>query len=108
MSSGSDKHGREHSGLLSLYALQALPSSEVPALEAHISGCADCQHELEGLRPVVESFVSWPTDVLRPSTPLWERLAQRIAAETGGKPLSPPPTRWPEPEWKEVAPGFSW
>jgi len=107
MSSASAKHGQDHSELLCVYALQALPSSEVPALEAHISACADCQHELESLRPVVESFVSWPTDVLRPSASLWGRLAQRIAAETGGKPLLPAPPRWAEPEWKDVAPGIS-
>ena len=107
MSSVSDKHGRDHSELVSMYALHALPSSEVPAVEAHISACADCQHELESLRPVVESFVSWPTDVLRPSPSLWGRLAQRIGAETGGKPLMPAPPRWAEPEWQEVAPGIS-
>jgi anti-sigma factor ChrR (cupin superfamily) len=107
MSSTSDKHGRDHSELLCVYALQALPSSEVPALEAHISACVDCQHELESLRPVVESFVSWPTDVLRPPTSLWGRLAQRIAAETGAKPLLPETARWAEPEWKDVAPGIS-
>jgi anti-sigma factor ChrR (cupin superfamily) len=107
MSSASDKHGQHHAELLSLYALQALPSSEVPAFEAHVSACADCQHELETLRPTIDSFVSWPTDVLRPSASLGERLAQRIAAETGGKPVLPAPQRWVEPEWKEVAPGIS-
>ena len=61
------------------------------------------------LRPVLDSFGSWPTDVLRPSASLWERLAQRIATETGGRPVAvaPAPSRWPEPEWKEVAPGIS-
>jgi anti-sigma factor ChrR (cupin superfamily) len=107
MSSASDKHGQHHAELLSLYALQALPSSEVPAFEAHVSACADCQHELETLRPTIDSFVSWPTDVLRPSASLGERLAQRIAAETGRKPVLPAPQRWVEPEWKEVAPGIS-
>jgi hypothetical protein len=107
MSSASDKHGQHHAELLSLYALQALPSSEVAAFEAHVSACADCQHELETLRPTIDSFVSWPTDVLRPSASLRERLAQRIAAETGGKPVLPAPQRWAEPEWKEVAPGIS-
>jgi anti-sigma factor ChrR (cupin superfamily) len=62
---------------------------------------------LETLRPTIDSFVSWPTDVLRPSASLRERLAQRIAAETGGKPVLPAPQRWAEPEWKEVAPGIS-
>jgi len=107
MSSASGKHRQDDSALLILYALQVLPASEVPVVEAHISACADCRQEMETLRPIIDSFVSWPTDVLRPSTSLWERLAQRIAAETGGPPVLPAPVRWVEPEWKEVAPGIA-
>ena len=107
MSSASDTHGRDHSELVFMYVLQALPSSEVPAAEAHISACADCRREMERLRPVIDTFVSWPTDLLRPSASLRERLARRIAAEAGGEPVMPPPQRWEEPEWKEVAPGIS-
>ena len=60
------------------------------------------------LRPIVDGFVDWPTDVLRPPTPLWGRLTQRIAAESGVEPLPVPETRWvEEPAWKEVAPGIS-
>jgi anti-sigma factor ChrR (cupin superfamily) len=62
---------------------------------------------METLRPIIDAFASWPTDVLRPSVPLWERLAQRIAAETGGEPVLPSPPRRAEPEWKEAAPGIS-
>jgi len=43
-----------------------LPTSEAPAIQGHISSCPDCQNELETLRSVVNQFVSWPTDVLRP------------------------------------------
>jgi len=68
MSSATDKHGQDHLELVCLYALEALPSSEGPASEAHIAACAHCQRELDTLRPIVESFVSWPTDVLRPPT----------------------------------------
>jgi anti-sigma factor ChrR (cupin superfamily) len=47
-------------------------------------------------------------DILRPSTSLWERLAQRVAAETGAEPLLPEPQgSTAEPEWNEVAPGIS-
>ena len=106
MSSASDTHGRDHSELVFMYVLQALPSSEVPAAEAHISACADCRREMERLRPVIDTFVSWPTDLLRPSASLRERLARRIAAEAGGEPVMPP-QRWEEPEWKDVAPGIS-
>jgi anti-sigma factor ChrR (cupin superfamily) len=107
MSSASGRHGQDYSELVCLYALQALPSSDVPAAEAHLSACADCRQEVETLRPILDAFVSWPTDVLRPSASLWDRLARRIAAETGGEPLLPAPRRWVEPEWKDVAPGIS-
>jgi anti-sigma factor ChrR (cupin superfamily) len=89
-----------------LYALHALPSVDVPAVEAQISACADCGPEIESLRPIVGAFVSWPTDVLRPPPSLWDRLARRIAAETGSEPLVPPDRR-PKPEWEEAAPGIS-
>lgn len=59
------------------------------------------------LRPIIDSFVSWPTDVLRPSASLWGRLARRIAAETGGEPVLPATRPWSEPEWEEAAPGIS-
>jgi hypothetical protein len=104
-SSGNHDHG--HAEGVSLYALQALPADEVSAVEAQIAACAECREELEALRPVVGSFVSWPTDVLRPPTLLWSRLAQRIAAETGQEPVSAPPRRPADVEWEEVAPGIS-
>ena len=107
MTSASNPHGQDHSERLCLYALEALPASDVSALEAHVAGCPDCQRELESLRPVVDSFACWPTDVLRPAASLRGRLAQRIAADAGVKPVSPEPPRWTEPEWKEVAPGIS-
>jgi anti-sigma factor ChrR (cupin superfamily) len=88
------------------YALQVLPESEVAAAEAHIGGCADCRRELESLRPVVDRFVSWPGDVLRPAPSLQARLARRIAEETGKEPVPPPARRWSEPQWEQVAPGI--
>jgi len=107
MSSGTGKHDQDHQELLYLYVLQALPSSEVPVVMAHISECAECRQEMETLRPIIGTFVAWPTDVLRPSASLWDRLARRIAVETGQEPLAPPPQRWAEPEWEEAAPGIS-
>jgi hypothetical protein len=68
--------------------------------------CSHCRQELETLRPVAESLVLWPTNVLRPSASLQERLARRIAAETGESPVAPPGRRWQEPPWEEVAPGI--
>ena len=92
------------------YAAQALVASEVAGAEAHIAACPDCRRELESLRPVVDSFVSWPADVLRPTPSLQARLALRIAEETGKEPMLPPTRRgeqtWSEPEWEAVAPGI--
>jgi anti-sigma factor ChrR (cupin superfamily) len=90
----------------SAYALQALPASEVAAAEAHIASCPECRRELESLRPVVDRFVAWPTDVLRPTTSLQARLSLRIAAETGKQAVLPPEWQWFEPDWEQVAPGI--
>jgi anti-sigma factor ChrR (cupin superfamily) len=107
MSPASDPHGQDYMERVFLYALQALPSSEAAVVGAHIAGCAGCRHEMETLRPIIDSFVSWPTDILRPSVSLWERLARRVAAETGSEPVLDSPPRWAEPDWKEAAPGIS-
>jgi anti-sigma factor ChrR (cupin superfamily) len=96
----------EQSEVTCAYAAQALAPSEVAAAETHIASCPDCQRELESLRPVVNQFVSWPTDVLRPTTSLQGRLALRIAEETGKRPVLPPTRQWSEPEWEQVAPGI--
>ncbi|HEY3917905.1 MAG TPA: cupin domain-containing protein, partial [Stellaceae bacterium] len=96
----------EQSDATCAYALQAVPQSAVATIEAHIAACPDCQRELESLRPVVKRFVAWPTDVLRPTAPLQERLARLIAEETGKPPVLPPARQWSEPEWERVAPGI--
>jgi anti-sigma factor ChrR (cupin superfamily) len=95
-----------HSEQVSAYAMQALPADEAAAFETHIASCPQCRQDLESLRPVTDSFVFWPTNVLRPSASLQERLASRIADETGEGPLAPPPSQWDEPAWEEVAPGI--
>jgi quercetin dioxygenase-like cupin family protein len=89
------------------YAMETLPASDMAAAEAHIASCAHCQRELESLRPLIESFVAWPTNVLRPTASLQRRLAQRIAAETGEEPVLPAARQWVEPAWEDVAPGIS-
>jgi hypothetical protein len=106
MSSGPGEHQQAHVEPVYLYALQALPVGDVPAVEAQIAGCAECRHELETLRPVIEAFVAWPTDMLRPSVSLWGRLTRRISPEAsqGIPPVPPTPA---EPEWEEAAPGIS-
>jgi anti-sigma factor ChrR (cupin superfamily) len=100
-------HDQDHVERVSLYALQALPDSELPTVEAQIAACAECREELDALQPVIDSFVSWPTDVLRPPRRLWDRLARRIAAEAGREPVLSPPRQQAQAEWEEVAPGIS-
>ena len=88
------------------YALDALPAGEAAAAEAHIAACADCQRELESLRPVLDRLQAWPIDVLTPAPSLQQRLALRIAEETGRPTVAPPPRQWTEPDWEQVAPGI--
>lgn len=75
-------------------------------MEGHLTGCPECRRELDRLRGLVDSFVSWPTDMLRPSPSLRGRLARRISQETGGDPVLPATSNWSEPEWENVAPGI--
>lgn len=107
MSATADKNACRQTEQLFAYAVQALPPHQAVAMEAHVAECPDCRQELDSLRPVVESFVAWPTDVLRPSTALWSRLAERIATEGGAGPDVPAAPPWLEPEWEEVAPGIT-
>ena len=89
-----------------LFALQALSPSEMASAEAQILSCEDCRHEIEALRPIVKSFIGWPTDVLRPAESLWGRLANRIATEAGTRPFVPPLEASDKPAWEEAAPGI--
>ena len=100
------KNRCEHSERTCAYVAQALTLSEASVAEAHIASCPDCQREVESLRPLLDRFVSWPTDVLRPPASLQTRLALRIAAETGEQPVLPGAPQWSEPEWEQVAPGI--
>jgi hypothetical protein len=106
MSPSPDLNRCEESEVACAYALQVLPASEVAVAEAHIASCPECQRELRSLRLVVDRFVFWPTDVLRPTTSLHGRLALRIAEETGKQPVLPSERQWSEPDWKQVAPGI--
>jgi len=106
MTPKSNLNDCENAEFACAYALQVLPMSEVAAAEAHIATCPDCQRDVKSLRPLLNRFVSWPTDVLRPNTSLQMRLALRIAEETGQQPVLPPTRQWSEPEWEQVAPGI--
>ena len=106
MSPTFERNPCQQSALIAAYAIQVLPPEEAAALETHMASCSQCRLELETLRPVADSFVFWPTDVLRPSSSLQERLAQRIATEAGENAVVPPLRPWDEPAWEEVAPGI--
>jgi hypothetical protein len=106
MSASSNGHRAGHSDRVMLYVLQALPASETPAMDAHLAECWECRRKTEALRPVVDSFVAWPRAILRPTAPLWERLAHRIAEETGEVAATALEDDWKEPEWKEAATGL--
>jgi hypothetical protein len=106
MSSKPNLNHCEMSELTCAYALQVLPTDEVTEIQKHIASCSNCQSEVESLRPLLNRFVSWPTDVLRPTTSLQTLLALRIAEETGEQPVLPLAPQWSEPEWEQVAPGI--
>ena len=112
MTQNSGTHDHGHVELMALYALRALPPAEAAAAEARRADCADCRRELDTLRPVLDSLAAWPTDVLRPVTPLWDRLAQRIGLDPGEPTTAAarrPQPEWPRPqaEWNDVAPGIA-
>jgi anti-sigma factor ChrR (cupin superfamily) len=109
MSTGADmkpENRCEQSERVNAHALGALPSTEVPEVEAHVAQCERCRQELEDLRRVVGTFGAWPAEFLTPRASVQERLAHRIAEETGGERIAPPSPQWSEPEWEEVSPGI--
>lgn len=106
MTARDDSSSCGWSELVSGYAIHALPPGEAAAVQAHLDSCEHCRRELQALRPVVDAFAGWPADVLRPGPSLQRRLAERIAAETGGKAVWPVETTWSEPGWEDVAPGI--
>jgi hypothetical protein len=105
--SSSDTDVRcDKAAITSAYALGLIPVTEAPALEMHLAGCSECSSRLDALGPVVDSLAFWPVDGLRPSATLRQRLAARIAAETGTKPKFSQ-THGEEPMWEQAAPGIT-
>ena len=107
MSVTAELRSCEQSEQVCAYALGALPENEVLALEAHLVSCAACAREHGMLKPLLDSFVAWPKDVLRPAPSLQARLALRIAAGTGTAPLLPSRRQASRPPWESVAPGIT-
>jgi quercetin dioxygenase-like cupin family protein len=106
MNSKPGTHSQQHLDRVFLFVLRALPPDQLASVEAQISSCEDCRQEIETLRPVVQSFVGWSTDVLRPAESLWSRLTNRIASEGGTQPFVPPLDAPVQPAWEEAAPGI--
>jgi hypothetical protein len=109
MSSRSAASRCEHLDLVGVYALEALSPEEMTEMRSHIASCADCQEELKIVRPVIDAFAAWPTDVVRPSpsASLWDQVARRVSEESGDEPLPRLRGEWSEPDWEEVAPGIA-
>jgi quercetin dioxygenase-like cupin family protein len=106
MTAASEKDRCDQMELVSAHVLRALPPSEASAMEAHIAGCAQCREELQALRPIIDSFSGWPTEMLRPSTSIWDRLLERIDSEAPKNPQAATRRDWREPDWEEAAPGI--
>src|SRR5690606_23475717 len=106
MTSPGNRAPCDHTELVAALVLEALPESEAVALKAHGVECDTCRQELASLAPITDALGVWPTDVLRPPSSLAERLAHRIATETGTAPVLPPRREWKDPEWEAVGPGI--
>jgi anti-sigma factor ChrR (cupin superfamily) len=106
MSGSANLNDCERADVTLAYALQLLSASEGVEAEAHIASCPDCQRDVQAMRAVVDQFVFWPTDLLRPPVSLQAHLALRLAEESGNEPVLPSTSQWSEPEWEQVAPGI--
>jgi anti-sigma factor ChrR (cupin superfamily) len=90
------------------FVIGALSAAEAAQFASHLAVCERCRGDVAALRPVMASFVDWPSDVLRPSASLWNRLSERI--ERGSQDTAAAVSRAAPPkrlEWREVAPGIS-
>ena len=74
--------------LITAFAVGSLAESAAASCAEHIAECGDCVRELDSLCPLAASMPAWPLDVLSPPASLWERLAIRIASETGAEPVA--------------------
>lgn len=103
----------------SLYALGVMDGEELAAFEQHLGeGCANCQKELEGFKPVVDQLGCSSISVPPPSS-LREKILGRIHQQpkADGKPRLEKPqggdiragltfVKATDESWQEVAPGI--
>jgi anti-sigma factor RsiW len=62
---------------LQAYAHGTLPAPEAAALEAHLSGCAQCARLLEAMEPAPVGLAALPRSI-PPDRDLWTSIEQRI------------------------------
>jgi anti-sigma-K factor RskA len=79
---------------IAAYLLGALEPGEAAELERHLAGCAECEEELERLRPAVQVL---PETVERVDAPpaLRGRLMEQVRSEAGGSQAAPAARRSP-------------
>jgi anti-sigma-K factor RskA len=82
---------------IAAYLLGALEPGEAAELERHVAGCAECEEELQRLRPAVQVL---PETVERVEAPaaLRGRLMEQVRSEAAG-PQAAPAAR-PAPRWR--------
>lgn len=113
MSSFDEKVRCARAELVAPYALSTLDRGEARAMQLHLPGCAECQRELEAIAPVTDALRAWRTQSLPTPVALWDRLLARIGKQDHpGNVLSTAPlpaaqAAWPDPEWRNVAPGIA-
>jgi DNA-directed RNA polymerase specialized sigma24 family protein len=91
---------------VAIHALRALPAKAAAAMEVHLATCSECATELQQLYPVMDSFVDWPIDDMRPSAATRARVARRISREIGREIRLPAMRNFAEPDWRQVSPGI--
>lgn len=80
--------------LLGVYALDALPSDEVDAVERHLDGCGRCRAEVAQHRQtaaVMAALVETPLGNGGGPAPegIWKRIAAELDGEAPSQPLAP-------------------
>lgn len=106
MTTRPTSHGDEHLDLMFCLALRALPAGEAGDAETQIRECPDCRREWPGIRATAETLAAWPTNVLRPATDLWARIAPRVGGGSGAEPPPAPKPGAVKSDWEVAAPGI--
>ena len=82
---------------IAAYLLGALEPGEAAELERHIAGCAECDEELQRLRPAVQVLPETVEPVEAPAA-LRGRLMEQVRSEAVGSRAAP--AAHPTPRWR--------